>query len=195
MIPPKDTKLNWSRFSKRLKDAGGISQQQYWHLYPTSEDVPKFYGLPKIHKQGTPLRPIISGIGTITYNTAKFCAKIISPLVGKSDYHIKNTQDLVQKVQNLKLDDDDEMVSYDVTALFTSVPVEAALTVIHERLLTDTTLHERTDLNPDQITELLRFVLTASYCTFQNVFYRQCHGASMGSPCSPLTADFFMEWF
>ena len=147
--------------------------------------MPKFYGLPKIHKHGTPLRPIISGIGSITYNTAKFCAKIISPLVGNTPYHIKNTADLVHKVQNLRLDDDDEMVSYDVTALFTSVPVDAALTVIKERLESDTTLNERTNLNPDQIIELLQFVLTASYCTFQNTFYRQCHGASMVSPCSP----------
>ena len=28
---------------------------------------PKFYGLPKVHKQGMPLRPIVSSIGAVTY--------------------------------------------------------------------------------------------------------------------------------
>ena len=69
--------------------------------------------------------------------------KIISPLVSNISYHTKNTEDLVHKVQNFRLDYDDEIVLYDVT-----------------------TLNERTNLNPDQIIELLRFVLTASYCNF-----------------------------
>ena len=38
-----------------------------------------------------------------------------------------------------------EMVPYDVTALFSSVPVDAALTVIKERLESDTPLNERSN--------------------------------------------------
>ena len=92
-------------------------------------------------------------------------------------YHIKNTEDFVSQssIQNLRLDDDDDddaMVLYDVTALFTSVTVDAALTVIKERLESDTTLNERTDLNSDQIIELFRFVLTASHCTLSRYILR-----------------------
>ena len=56
----------------------------YRRLYPTGAGSPKFYGLPKIHKPGIPLRPIISSIGTVTYNTAKELARILKPLVGLS---------------------------------------------------------------------------------------------------------------
>ena len=48
--------------------------------------VPKFYGLPKIHKPDTLLRPIVSSRGLVTYGVAKVLTKILKPLVGKSPH-------------------------------------------------------------------------------------------------------------
>ena len=42
---------------KNIKQTGGLSTQKYKQLYPTSAVPPKFYGLPKIHKTGTPSDP------------------------------------------------------------------------------------------------------------------------------------------
>ena len=56
---------------KKIKTEGGLSEATYKRLYPTGAGSPKFYGLPKVHKQGTPLRPIVSSIGEATYQTAK----------------------------------------------------------------------------------------------------------------------------
>ena len=69
---------------KNIKTDGGLKDELYRRLYPTGAGSPKFYGLPKIHKPGIPLRPIISSIGTVTYNTAKELARILKPLVGLS---------------------------------------------------------------------------------------------------------------
>ena len=55
---------------KNIKQTGGLSTQKYKQLYPTSAVPPKFYGLTKIHKTGTPLRPIVSSRGSITYGVA-----------------------------------------------------------------------------------------------------------------------------
>ena len=54
---------------KSIKTQGGISETVYKKLYPTGAGVPKFYGLPKIHKKETPLRPIVSSIGSVSYAT------------------------------------------------------------------------------------------------------------------------------
>ena len=43
---------------KDMKQTGGLSTQKYKQLYPTSAVPHKFYGLPKIHKTGTPLDPL-----------------------------------------------------------------------------------------------------------------------------------------
>ena len=50
---------------KTIKTQEGIGEALYKELYPTGAGVPKFYGLPKIHKKETPLRPIVSSIGAV----------------------------------------------------------------------------------------------------------------------------------
>ena len=42
---------------KTIKTEGGMSEALYKRLYPTGAGSPKFYGLPKVHKEGIPLRP------------------------------------------------------------------------------------------------------------------------------------------
>ena len=69
---------------KDIKHTGDLSTNKYMQVYPTSAVPPKFYGLPKIHKVGTPLRSIVSSRGSITYGVAKELAYIIKPLVGHS---------------------------------------------------------------------------------------------------------------
>ena len=76
---------------KSIKAKGGMSEDIYKRLYPTGAGSPKFYGLPKIHKLEMPLRPIVSSIGTVTYQTSKEVARILKPLVGRSPHHVKNT--------------------------------------------------------------------------------------------------------
>ena len=56
---------------KNIKAEGGLNEENYRKMYPTGAVSPKYYVLPKIHKPGIPLRPIISSTGTVTYNTAK----------------------------------------------------------------------------------------------------------------------------
>ena len=68
---------------KSIKAKGGIKEDLYKMLYPTGAGSPQFYGLPKIHKVGMPLRPIVSSIGRVTYQTSKELARILKPLVGK----------------------------------------------------------------------------------------------------------------
>ena len=48
---------------KRWKSQDPIPQQLKHRIYPTAEEVPKIYGLPKIHKQDFPLRPIVASRG------------------------------------------------------------------------------------------------------------------------------------
>ena len=64
---------------RKWKRYGSISGKLYWKIYPESGESQKLYGTPKIHKNNTPLRPIESSCGSITYNAAKYEASILSP--------------------------------------------------------------------------------------------------------------------
>ena len=87
--------------------------------------APKFCGLPKIHKPDMPLRPIVSS-RLVTYGVGMVLTKILKSLVGRSPHHINSTLDFVEQANKVTLLPGKCLSSYDVTALFTSVPVEPA---------------------------------------------------------------------
>ena len=98
-------------------------------------------------------------------------------------------------MKKLKVEEDEELRSYDVSALFTSVPVDKALVVIKRKLEEDTTLHKRTPLSPEDITTLLEKCLRCTYFLYRGEYYLQIHGAAMGSPVSPIVCNLYMEDF
>ena len=180
---------------KSIKGKGGMKEELYRRLYPTGAGSPKFYGLPKIQKLGMPLRPIVSSIGTVTYQTSKEVARILKPLVGSSPHHVKNTQDFIDQIKGIHLGQDQCMMSYDVKALFTSVPTTKAITIIKQLLEQDQELQQRTSLSIENILSLLEFCINSTYFSFQGKFYEQLEGAAMGSPLSPIVANLYMESF
>ena len=178
---------------KSIKADGGINDNLYKKLYPTGASSPKFYGLPKVHKEGIPLKPIVSSIGSISYETAKELSRILKSLEGKTTYHVKNTKDFIQSIQDVKLKTDECLISYDVEALFTSVPIQPAITNTKQKLEEDRELHLRTSMSVKHISWLLEFCLRSTYFTSQGRFYQQLEGTAMGSPISPIIANLFME--
>jgi len=90
--------------------------------------------------------------------------------------------------------EDEILNSHDVVSLFTNTPVSKALEVIKERLLKDNQWKEATQLEVDDIMELLEFILSTTYFTFMGQIYRQKFGTAMGGPVSPMVADIFMEF-
>ena len=71
-----------------LKRHGHISEAVYNKIRPRHKQPPRIYGLPKIHKTNTPLKPIVSCVNTFPYNLSAFLANILSPLTGNSDITI-----------------------------------------------------------------------------------------------------------
>ena len=135
---------------------------------------------PRSTNHTLPFRPIVSSCGSVTYGLAKELAKILKPLVGKSHHHINSTQDSVEQVKHITLAPGEYLSSYDVSALFTSVPVDPALNTIRDLLDKDHTLKERTVLADNDIILLLEFCLKNTYFSFQDQFSQiQCHQYSL----------------
>ena len=115
-------------------------------------------------------------------------------MVAKSPHHITSTQDFVEQVRQIKLEPGECLSSHDVSALFTSVPIDPALNIIKDLLEKDNTLKERTVMEVGDIILLLEFCLKNTYFSFQGQFYEQVEGAAMGSPVSPIVANLYMEY-
>jgi len=87
------------------------------------------------------------------------------------------------------------MVSLDIESLFTYMPIEGAVQVALRKLENDPGLPGRTNLTPTQISDLLGFVLRATYFQYNRSIYEQQDGAAMGSPVSAVIANLYMEEF
>ena len=93
---------------------------------------------------------------------------------------------MFEQVKNVTLLPGKCISSYDVSSLFTSVPVDPALDIIKDLLEKVPTLMERTVLSVGDIVLLLEFSLKNTYFSFQVQFYEQVEGVAMGSPVNPL---------
>ena len=193
--PTSKYKTQLSSKLQEIRQLNEISDVEHRRLLPTSTLTPRFYGLPKVHKASAPLRPIVASRGSITYGVARYVADILSPLVGKNGYALKNSEDMVNSLSNCTLQEDDILVSFDVTALFTKVPVDKSVEIIHDRLTRDTSLPSRTRMTANHVRDLLLTCLKTTYFLYDGVIYSQVEGAAMGSPVSPIVANLFMEWF
>ena len=180
---------------KGLERVGLVSDKMRRSLTPTFSTPPQIYGLPKIHKEGTPLRPIVSSIGSPTYKLAKELTRILSPLTGNTETHVKNSEAFVEVIRKEPVRRGEWMISFGVVSLFTKVPVDEALQVISSLLTNDDTLDERTSIPATDICCLMELCLRATYFQFEEMFFEQIVGAAMGSPLSPIVANIYMERF
>ena len=124
----------------------------------------KVHKLSKIHKPGIPLRPIVSFVNSPIYAIFSYLARILSPVVGNTDYTVKNSWEFADFIRDKTLNACEELVSFDVVSLFTKIPVDLA--VPEERLREDASLGQRTSLPVEDIIHLLSFCLKTTQFTY-----------------------------
>ena len=80
---------------------------------------------------------------------------LISPLAGHTSSHVKNSRHFTEMIGSVHVESDELLVSFDISSLFTNVPVDEAISVIRTKLEEDGTLGDRTFLSLERIAELL----------------------------------------
>ena len=180
---------------KNLQRDGFIGESLAKRLNPQFSTPPQMYGLPKIHKEDIPMRPIVVTIGSPAYHLVKELARILSPLAGKTSSYVKNSMHFVEIIRGRVVSEADILVSFDVVSLFTKVPIDETMDVVKHKLQNDTSLEDRTPIPIEKLCELIKLCLTTSYFQLGEKFYEQREGTAMGSPLSPVIANLYMEHF
>ena len=179
------------KFLSELVNKKSIDETVRSKLSPDGPRPARLYGSPKIHKppvNGLPkYRPIISQIGSTTYNIAKFLLPFLEPFT-TNEYTVRDTFHFVSM-----LDDKDHhlvMASLDVDSLFTNIPLDETIHIVTEKVF-----HKKRKVNglskPD-FKKLLTLSTKGNVFYFNGTYYRQRDGVAMGSPLGPALANAFL---
>ena len=97
--PTREIKDEITKHLRDMKEEGEIDNKLYLRLLPTKTQIPRMYGLQKIHKENYPLREIVDGNGGVTKDIHKYISSVIKQYVGKSDYYVKNSKHFIDMVK------------------------------------------------------------------------------------------------
>jgi hypothetical protein len=162
-----------------------------WRLRVTNHQVPRLYALPKIHKPGEKMRPIVSNISAAHEKMAKWLVSEFVSMLPPEGMYVKNTVEFVDKIKNVHIMPYDMLVSFDVKALFPSIPVDEGMELLKKWL-------EEQHLNPDVLTQyfkLAKWVMKLNFFQCNGKFYEQTEGTAMGNAFSPFLANLYMANF
>ena len=172
---------------KKLHKQKKISKQFYDDsrvLHPRS---PKIYGLPKIHRSGNPLRPIVSFYGTPLSALHKQLSIVLKPLT-QSKLRLTNTEDFLNKFRQDSDSEHGYHCSLDVKSLYTTCDMHAAVDIAMDKLRSNPGILPA-NITPEGINSLLNFSLDNSCLGFNSQFFRQNIGGPIGSPLTVALAE------
>ena len=184
-----------------LRLAKWISQKQYESLCvkPAEVELAHLYYLPKAHKVGTPLRPIIAGLKHPTVKISKFLDNLLRPLFDTMSVATTVTSgfELLKRLNEWatrKLKKETLLCTMDVVDLYTMIPqTEGVLSL--KKMLDFLKIKQVGGLKVESIIRLSRFVMQNNYFSYQSQFYHQIRGGAMGSPLTLTVANCYMFFF
>ena len=135
------------------------------------------------------IRPIVTNINTPTYQLAKYLVKLLSPL-SQSDYTVNSAKHFIEQIKYDKISEENQMMSFDVRSLFTSILLSKTIEIILERI------YDRTEINAyipkTIIKEILLLCTKDVHFLCEDEIYQQTDGVGMESLLRPILAGNFL---
>ncbi|BHF83072.1 hypothetical protein SprV_0802621300 [Sparganum proliferum] len=151
-----------------LENSGAITPTERRMARPQDTSFARFYGLPKVHKDGAPLRPIVPLKGTPTYGLAKWLFRRLKFLTAESDTTVSSSAQFLEKLKG------------DLAVETIELPLQSKYDETENRL------------GHAQILHLLKLCLR-TYFTFDGTIYEKVKGSPMGSSISGFIAEAVLQ--
>ena len=174
-----------------------IDKNTYDYLCPIEHKTrtPVCYFLPKVHK--TPpagrcfaARPIVSNCQGPCEKIGEFIDFFLVPLVQKQSTYLRDTKDTIRKIEQINLPKNCLLVTIDCIGMFTNVLQNEVKTEVVKTLSETNPGIYFPKMPPTHHMEaLLKLVLQRNCFSFNEKFYLQTTGVSMGQKCSPELCD------
>ena len=143
------------KFLLRATNKGHLLREVCDEIRPTGSTRPRMYGVPKVHKEGNPFRPILSMVKAPQHQMAKWLTTVLKPVVQKYFQHvIKDTFQFCENIEAFAASNNTQnmfMCSLDVVSLFTNIPLKETIKICLDCLYRDAAV-----CPPSQPEELIR---------------------------------------
>ena len=123
-----------------------------------------------LHKPGVPIHPTVSYSGSLLYNLNKCIANILKVYVKDENNNAKNSTTFFNYIRNVPIEDDEIMVLFDVTSLYTNIPIIDTLNIIKDYVNNHDQFTRKTAIPQDKFLDLVHLVLTTTWYTFNYQF-------------------------
>ena len=120
-----EDKIN--RLLRTLKKESVMDETTYKRVFSSGAKPGLLYGLAKVHKQNTPMRPILSAVGTFNYELAKHLVPILTPLTF-NEYTVSDSFSFAKEIVNMRFPGA-YISSFDVVSLYTNIPLDEGIDI------------------------------------------------------------------
>ncbi len=183
--PLKSLSARFKDLLKTLKAAGKMLPEEEKLIVEHDPVLPRMFGLPKLHKQGHPMRPVVSCVRSPLAKSGNLIDNKVKPSVEAGWQFLKDSTDALQYLKAREREllnegfsyDQMYLVSFDVASFYPSVPHETAMDAF--RRARDNL--ELTEEQFESIERILDFHLKNAFFSFNGKFYRQKTGLPIGS--------------
>ena len=182
-----EDKINY--FIKKQRNSGCINEQEYKQIYVSGSSPAVLYGLPKIHKDGMPLRPILAAFKAPSFSLAKFIVPILSSLA-TNEHTLKNSYEFKELIDKMSFPSGSVLASFDVTSLFTNVPIEETIDIATSATYEGENAFR--NMTKTTFRKMLKICTEDNHFILNNEHYTQFEGFAMGSPLSATMANLFL---
>ena len=175
-----------------------LSKEEYEAMCPEGKSPSKFYCTFKMHKEyhhteTPPVRPIVSGSGSITANPSLYIDHHIKDIAKAHKTFLQDTPHFLRMIDSInkekKLKENTVLVTWDVIGLYTNIPQDEGVECVASALAEQ----QNQQIPAEFITRILELVLKNNIFEFNGELFKQLIGTAMGSSCAPDYANVFMD--
>ena len=177
---------------KTLLEENKIDEVLYHRLKPMGSQPARLYGLAKVHKEDIPMRPVLSMPGSVYHRIAEYVAEHLAK-VPQCNINTSSAA-ICERVKEVRLEEDEELVSYDVVSMYTNVPVHEAIQICTD-MLYSLTPDKRPNIEKDTFIQLCRTACCEVVMLTHDGYYIQKEGLAMGSSPAPHLANGWLSQY
>jgi hypothetical protein len=167
-----------------------IPKDRKWLYTNLNPSAPTIRGLPKIHKDSTPVRPVINWKQAPAYKLAKFLSQLLQTHVPlPNTFNVKNSTHLMNDLKEIPYQQDIQLVSFDIESMYSNIPTNELNQIIRSRCIE----HRLEKKLTDEILSITHTILQQNYFQFQDDWYTQKTGLAMGAPTSSILSEFYLQ--